>query len=465
MASPRQSSSRHRVALAGFILASALITLDGTAANIALPAIGRELSLSVSRLQWISNAPLLTLAALLLPAGAIADRYGRVRVIRIGVIGFGAASFACAAAASGAWLIAGRLLQGAAAALILPAVLAELRAAYADAAERARMFGVWAAWTGVASAAGPLVGGGLVDLASWRAVFVTSGATAVAAALLLLGGARTASRPPRDPVPVIATVALTLLLGGLAYVLIEGPSAEWRTPGVLSAGVLAAISVAVLVRSPKRHLLFPRELVTAANCLPANAATFALYFGTFGLSFLLVLYTQQVLDYSGTWAAVALLPVSVMLFLAEPFGRLATRFGTRTLIMTGALVSAAGIVWMAAGPHPLPFWSRMMLGTAMFGLGISLAVSALTHAAVAAVPETCSGAASGLNHAAVRTAGLVSIALLGSLAAPGQSEAISVDGFRRAMMVCGIVVAVGGVASTALMKDEEPGGLETAQST
>jgi MFS family permease len=446
--------------LAGLMLASAVITLDGTAATVALPSIGRDLSVPISRLQWIGNAPLLMLAALLLPAGAVADRYGRVRVIRIGVAIFAAASLACAAAASDLALIAARLAQGLGGALILPAVLAVLRGAYADDAERARIFGAWAAWTGAAAAAGPLAGGALVDLLHWRAVFAPAAAAALAAMLLL----RRESTPAGDatrrhPIPLRSTAALAALLGAVAYLLIEGPSARldiWRAAALGGAAVAAA---AVLARDPGRGVLFPRELLHAQNCIPANAATFALYFGMFGLSFLLALYTQQALGYSALGAAVVLLPMSVMLFLAEPFGRVAARVGTQPLIVAGSLTAAAGIYWIAAGPHPLAFWSRMMTGAALFGLGVSLAVSALTHAAVAAVPAQCAGAASGLNHATVRAAGLVSIALLGSLAAPGASEAISAEGFRLALTICATVVAAGGVAGAVLLREEAPGGL------
>lgn len=448
--------------LAGLILASTVITFDGTAATVALPAIGRDLSTSVPRLQWISNAPLLMLAALLLPAGTLADRYGRVRAIRGGLVCFVAASAACAAAGSDAALIGARLAQGVGGALILPAALAVLRAAYEDAAERTRAFGIWAAWTGVASAAGPLMAGALVDLLTWRAVFVTS-AGAAAAAWLLLRRSVPAEGPARaHPLPIRPAIALVALLGALAYLLIEGRGEGVATWRIMLLAASALVSIGVLARDPARDALLPRELVTRQNCLPANAATFAHYFGMFGLSFLLALYTQQALGYSALWTAVVLLPISVMLFLAEPFGRLATRVGAQPLIIAGTLSAAAGIYWIGAGPHPLAFWSRIMVGTALFGLGVSLAASALTHAAVAAVPDTCAGAASGLNHATVRAAGLVAIALLGSLAAPGRSDAISAEGFQRAMTICAVVVAAGGVAGSIRLRDEEPGGLTTA---
>lgn len=400
-------SRRH---LAGLILASALVTLDGTATTIALPAIGRDLSAPISRLQWVANAPLLVLAALLIPAGALVDRLGRLRMLRAGLLVFVGAMAGCAAAWSDEALIGVKLAVGAAGALVLPAGLAALRSAYTDAAERTRIFGVWAAWTGVASAAGPLLAGALVDLVSWRAVFAASGC-AGAAALLLLARHTPASVEPRSsPLPV-----------GAAF----------------------------------------GELRKSRNCLPANTATFALYFGLFGLSFLLAIYVQQVLRYNALRAALVLLPISVLLFFAERFGKLAAAAGTRTLIVSGAAIGAAAIAWLATGPEPLPFWSRIIAGTAAFGLGISLAVSAITHVAVAGVPDNCAGAASGLNHAVVRLAGLAAVALLGAIAAPGASDAVTTEGFRRAMLVCAVVVATVGLTGAAFVRDDEPGGLES----
>jgi predicted MFS family arabinose efflux permease len=447
-----------RSQLAGLILASALITLDGTATTIALPVIGRDLSASVSRLQWIANAPLLMLAAMLMPAGLLADRYGRIRVMRIGLLAFACAAVAAAAAGSAGAIVAAKLAQGAAGALVLPASLAILRGAHSDPAKRTRVFGVWAAWTGAASAAGPLLAGALVDLWSWRAVFIPPAVAAVVAVALLGTEARSESADSR-PIPVRATVALIVLLGGMAYLFMQGPVTGLRDPRTALGAALAAASAVVLARDRHRDALFPRELLTSRNCLPANATTFAMYFGMFGLSFLIVLYGQQVLGYSAMWTALVLLPISVMLLFAERFSLLTASMGTRSLIVTGALAAAGGIAWMCTSSPPLPFWSHLIPGTALFGLGISLSVSALTNAAVAAVPDTCAGVASGLNHAVVRAAGMIAVALLGSIAAPGISDVVSGEGVQRAMMICAAVVATGGVAGAALLRDHEPGGM------
>ncbi|HET7620250.1 MAG TPA: MFS transporter [Vicinamibacterales bacterium] len=445
--------------LAALILASALITLDGTATNIALPAIGRDLSASMPRLQWIANAPLLALAAMLLPAGTAADRFGHVRLVRIGLMLFVAASVACALAWSDAAIIGAKLGQGAGGALVLPATLAVLRSAYGDAAERTRVLGIWAAWTGAAGAAGPLLAGVLVDVLSWRAVFIPP-IVAGAAAVMLLKRESAGRARGSSPVPGFATAALMVVLGAFAYLVMHASRSGLNDGLLLIPAALAVAAGVALSRDPQRQVLFPRELVTSRNCLPANGITFALYFGMFGLSFLLALYVQQVLHYSAMWAAVVLLPMSIMLLFAERFGRLTASVGTRWVVLGGALLAAGSLAWIGSAPHPVPFWSHIILGTACLGLGISAAVSALTHAAVAAVPETCAGAASGLNHAVVRAAGLIAVALLGSIAAPGASDVISADGFRRAVLMCAAVVAAGGIAGSVRLRDDKPGGVE-----
>jgi hypothetical protein len=343
---------------------------------------------------------------------------------------------------------------------VLPGTLAVLRSAYDDAAERTRVLGIWAAWTGAAGAAGPLLAGLLVDVISWRAVFVPSILVGAAAVILLkrevdAGGARAST-----PVPGFATAALMVVLGAFAYLLMHASRNGLNDVLLLVPASLAVAAGVVLSRDPQRQLLFPRELVTSRNCLPANAITFALYFGMFGLSFLLALYVQQVLHYSAMWAAVVLLPMSIMLLFAERFGRLTASVGTRWVVLGGALLAAGSLAWIGSAPHPVPFWSHIILGTACLGLGISAAVSALTHAAVAAVPDTCAGAASGLNHAVVRAAGLIAVALLGSIAAPGASDAISADGFQRAVLMCAAVVAAGGIAGSVRLRDDKPGGVQ-----
>lgn len=444
--------------LAGLILASALVTFDGTATTVALPAIGRDLSTTVWGLQWIGNAPLLVMAALLLPAGTLVDRIGPTRVLRAGLISFSVSAILCAAAPSLAVLIGARLGLGAAGALLLPASLASLRNKFGTSTERARIFGVWAAWIGVASVVGPLLSAVLVQHVSWRSIFAVSILGGVVALALIGREAVVPRASRRERLPLMAAGALTLLLGAVAYLLSQAAAGGIDGTRLTAVLGVAAVAVLPLTRSSHRDLLLPGELLRAHNCVPANVATFGLYFGLFGTSFVIALYTQQVLDYSAFRAAIALLPLSAMLVLSEPFGRVAARIGARTLVIAGVITAVAGVSWIAVGPQPLGLWSHLCVGTGLFGLGTSMAVSALTHAAVAAVPETCAGVASGLNHAIVRAAGLVAIALLGAIAAPGFSEVVSEDGFRRSMVTCACVVATLGVSGSLWLRDEEPGG-------
>jgi hypothetical protein len=250
-----------------------------------------------------------------------------------------------------------------------------------------------------------------------------------------------------------------VLLGSVAYVLMQASRTGLTDALLMVSAALAVAAGVALGRDPQRDVLFPRRLVIARNCVNANATTFALYFGMFGLSFLLVLYVQQVLQYSALWAAAVLLPISIMLLLAERFGRLTSFVGSRWLVLGGALLAAGGIAWIGSAAHPVPFWSYVILGTTVFGLGLSVAVPALTHAVVAAAPEECAGVASGLNHAVVRAAGLIAIALLGSIAAPGASDAVSAEGFTHAVLLCAAIVAVGGLAGSLRIRDDEPGGI------
>lgn len=229
-------------------------------------------------------------------------------------------------------------------------------------------FGVWAAWTGVASAAGPLLAGAFVEVWSWRAVFLPSAVAGLVALVLLQREATPEPTVGGVRVPLVATIALMISLGAVAYLLTVGFRVALHGVWVVLPVGLSVTGGVVLARNRHRHVILPAELVRARNCLPANAATFALYFGMFGLSFLIVLYVQQVLRYSAMWAAVLLLPMSIMLLFAERLARLTAFTGMRWLIVAGTLSAAAAIGWLGATGHPLPFWPQMIVGIALFGL-------------------------------------------------------------------------------------------------
>jgi MFS family permease len=385
------------------MLASALVTFDGTAVTLALPAIRRALEVPPSSLHWISDAPLLLLAVMLLPAGSLADRHGHFRTLRHGLLIFAASAALAASAASTAVLMTARAAQGIGAAFILPSAFAVIRAAIDNPHRQARKFGVLAAWTGAAAVAGPLLGGVLADVLTWRAVFALTAATAFASYIAL-----------------------------------------WRARDV---------------RRTAAASMFPVELIRRRNCVAANVATFGLYVGVFGLPFVIALYLQDVLDYSALTTSLAILPLSTMMFFSAPFAKWGAQLGSRRLIAIGSVIAAAGAGWMAAFPASVPIWTTVVLGNSLFGLGVSIAVSPLTQAAIAGVDKSCAGSASALNHAVVRAAGLVGIALLGSIAGSHASDGFTLEGFRSAMSMCGAIGATCGVGGALLLRDEEAGVL------
>jgi MFS family permease len=435
-------------------IASALITFDGTAVTVALPAIGRELNLTFSRLQWIPNAQLLTVAALLLPAGALADRIGRGRVLKVGLLCYAATSGLAAWSHSDLSLIAARALQGGAGALLLPSALALMRTGFNDRDERTRRYAIWAAWTGGAGVMGPLVGAFFADFITWRGIFGVCSCGA-AAALLLLDGSEDDKSRRSESFPFGGAVLLAALLAATAYLLIEGGQGDWRSLDLIASAAIIVLSLGMAARTTSLRALLPSEVVRNRNCVMANAATFAFYCGVFGIPFLVVMYTQQVLGYSALMASAGVLPVSLMLLVAERVSWVGLRIGTKWIVVIGSMTAALGIGWMANAPHPVPFWSYLVMGTFLFGAGLALVVSSLTHAAVASVSDHSAGIASGLHHATVRVAGLMAIALLGSIAAHDQSGRVSTDGFRRAMLVCSVIVGAGGITCGFRLRDEE----------
>jgi predicted MFS family arabinose efflux permease len=386
--------------------ASALVTLEGGAVTMALPAIAQSVELVVSQLQWISLAHLVAMSALLLPGGALADRLGYGLVLRVGMLIYAASATLAATSTSGAVLIAARALQGGAAALVLPCVVAMISVSANDSIERARRFGVWAAWTGAAGVVGPFVGAAASDMASWRAIFAMSVAVSAGTFLLL------------RPAP---------------------PKFETRQP-----------SQGRLLRAVLEH----------RNCLSANATTFAWYAAVFGLTFLIAAYTQEALGYSALMAAAGLLPASLALLLSDSVSPVAMLMGTRRSIVVASLAAGLGIAWIAAGPHPLPFWSHLVPGMTLFGLGIAVGVSPLTHAAICSLPVALAGAGSGLHHATVRVAGLAGIAIVSAVAT--QDGNMTREGFRGALLACGSLVSIGGSVCGLYLRDDESGGLQRA---
>jgi EmrB/QacA subfamily drug resistance transporter len=445
------STGTQRRLLAAAVLASFVSFLDGSIVTIALPAIDRDLGGGVVTQQWVVDGYLLTVSAFILLSGAVSDRFGRLRVLRIALVAFAATSVLCAVAPTAGVLVAARILQGVAGALLVPGSLGLIIAVFEGPAQ-AKAIGSWTAWTSVSQLFGPVVGGLMVDQLGWRSVFLL-GLLPAAASMLLLGRQRDAAR---EGVPAridLWSAALTALgLGALTVGLIEiggGRNAVLPSSAAIALLVVGAALLAGFVARDRRAAspLVPPALFRSRNFTAGNAATFFIY-GAGGLAFLVpAIYVQQVLGLRATVAALLGLPATILLIvLSGRFGALAGRIGPRVFMTVGPLVAAAGaVVWSFVGVVGDGGGRVALVATGMVvvGLGMSITVAPLTAAVLGAVPESESGIGSAVNNAVARVAGLITTATVGLLL----GGAVQTPGFVRVTLVVALLMAVGGAAS------------------
>ncbi|HET6634053.1 MAG TPA: DHA2 family efflux MFS transporter permease subunit [Streptomyces sp.] len=461
------ASRTGRWMLAATVLGSAMGFLDATVVNVALPAIGRELGAGVSALQWVLDGYLLTLAALILLGGSLADHYGRRRIFSLGVVCFTVPSVLCAAAPSAGVLIVARALQGVGAALLTPGSLALIQASYRP-ADRARAIGAWSALTGVASALGPIVGGYLIDALSWRWIFLINVPIGLA---VLVTAARHVpeSRDPgaTGPLDVRGGLLATLGLAGLTYALIEGPRGETPAWLVLAALVIGCCALVAFVVNERRVAapMLPLGVFTSGPFLSANAVTFTVYAALGGVFFLLVVFLQTSLGYSPLAAGAASLPVTVlMLLLSSRAGALAQRVGPRLPLTVGPLLLAAGMLLMLRIGAGDGYVTAVLPAVVVFGLGLATTVAPVTATALAAAPAEHSGLASGINNAVSRVAQLAAVAALPPLAGIAGSDfqdpAAFTGGFHTAMVITAALAAAGGLLAFVTVRSDVLRGAE-----
>jgi len=434
-----------RLVLAIAILGSFVSFLDGTLANVALPAIRAELGGGLSVQQWIVDAYLITLGALILIAGALSDTFGRLGVFRAGLIGFGITSAAIALAPSVELLIVFRALQGAAGALLVPSSLALIMANFRDAAQ-ARAIGSWTGWTSVASLAGPVIGGGFIDLLSWRAAFGIN-LVPIAVALVLLSKLEQRDvRRPHAAVDFLSAVLVVAGLGGVVFALIEQARFGWANPIIwvpLASGAAALVAF-VLRQARVPHPIMPLGLFGARNFSWGNVATVFVYAALYLSGFLIVVYLQQSAGFGATAAGLALIPSSIaLILLSSTVGRLAGRFGPRPFMTLGPLLMGAGFLLMLAIREPVNYWTQLLPGAVVFGLGLATTVAPLTSAILGAVETERSGIASAVNNAVSRIAGLVAVAFVGVIV----GVRLDLAGLHRGLIVCAGLSILGGVVS------------------
>ncbi|QHC59229.1 MFS transporter [Rathayibacter sp. VKM Ac-2760] len=438
------ATTRPRGVLVVAVLASFVAFLDGTVVNVALPAITRELGGGLAVQQWVVDGYLITLGALILVAGSLADRIGRARSMTIGLIGFGVTSLLCALAPTAEVLIVARMLQGAAGAILVPSSLALIIATVRGPAQ-AKTIGAWTAWTGTATIAGPVIGGLLVDAGSWRYVFALN-LLPIALTLLLLRRLGHVDSGTRVPIDGVGAVLGVIGLGGPVFALIEQERLGFTNPLVLVAliGGLAALVGFVLWERRTPDPMLPLSLFAARNFTVGNVSTAFVYgalsFGFFGLG----LYLQQGLGFSATLAGLATLPPTILLLLlSQVAGSLSARFGPRLFMGVGPLVAGVGFLLLAGVRPPADYATQLLPGILLFGLGLAITVAPLTSTILGAVDSRHSGVGSAVNNAVSRIAGLIAIAATSLIV----GDSLDAEGFTRAAIATAVLLFAGGLVS------------------
>jgi len=409
-----------RLTLVACILGSGIVFVDQTVVNVALPAIRRDLHAGLATQQWVVEAYLLTLGSLLLVGGSLSDLFGRRRIFALGLAGFGVTSILCAVAPTSALLAGARALQGATGALLVPSALAVIVAAFNE-DERGAAIGTWTAWAGISTIIGPLLGGLLIQASSWRLVFaINLLPIALAIYLVIRHVPQTLDETQHRHIDILGAVLCAAGLAGVVTAVIEEPTHSF---GNLLVGPLLAVGVVCLtlflaqeMRSPDPML--PLALFRRRNFAVGNASTLLVYAALGGSTFFISVYLQQVAGYRPVDAGLALLPVTLLMFvLSRRFGALADRLGPRLFMGVGPLVAGVGLLWFVRLGAHVSYVKDVLPGAVVFALGLSITVAPLTAAVLAGVDDHHAGIASGVNNAVARVAGLLAIAGVGAVVA------------------------------------------------
>jgi EmrB/QacA subfamily drug resistance transporter len=439
------TQAQKRLVLVAAILGTTVVTVDSTVVNVALPAIADDLGGGLAGQQWTSNAYLVTLGSLLLIGGSLGDLFGERRVFALGVAGFGVTSLLCALAPTIELLVVARALQGVCGALLTPAALAVIVAVFPP-DERGKAVGAWTAWGGIGTVLGPLIGGQLVDSASWRWIFaINIPVVLITLYLVFRAVPEGRERPAEARVDVVGATLCALGLAGMTFGLIEQPLRGWGDPAVFLTLAIGAVLFAGFIAWEARtpHPMLPLGLFRRRNFAIGNIQTFSMYGGLGVLFFLLVLFLQQIAGYSALEAGLSSVPVTIVMFaLSMRFGMLADRYGPRLFMGVGPLVAAVGLALFLPMDADVDYVTDLLPGLLVFALGLSMTVAPLTATVLADADEHNAGIASGTNNAIARVASLVAIAAVGALVADGYGSKLESELSPRAAARPAVQVAV-----------------------
>ena len=434
-----------RLVLIVAILASFVTFLDGSVVGVALPSIGKQLGGGLVTQQWVNDAYLITLGTLILAAGSLSDIFGRKKMLVIGLYGFLVASVLCAVSPTSEMLILSRALQGIAGTLLVPSSLALIISSFEGKAQ-SKAIGSWTAWTGIAFVIGPLIGGLMVDFASWRLVFAIN-IIPISLALVMLRSLHIkseASNKKRVDIPGIILGILSL--GGIVYALIEQGHYGWQNPlvyGSLITGFIALVSFVVHERRTPQPML-PLILFSTRNFSVGNVATFFIYAALSLQGFLLVLFLQQTAHYSAVAAGLTTIPITIiMFFLSSRFGVLSGTYGPRLFMAIGPILAGCGALLMLRVRLPTEYFTQILPGIIVFGLGLSMTVAPLTSAILGSIKSSQAGIGSAINNAVSRIAGLIAIAAIGIFI----DSDVSLAGFHIGITLCAGLLIFGGIIS------------------
>ena len=438
-------SRTERLVLSIAVLAAFVTFLDGSVINVALPAIEKELGGGITAQQWVVDAYLISLGTLILLAGSLSDAFGRMLILKVGLIGFAASSLLIAIAPTWQLLVVLRGVQGVAGALLVPSALAIIIATFSGVAQ-AKAIGTWTGWTSAAFLAGPLLGGLFVDFLSWRLVFAINVIPIAVTLFLIYKLDAKFEKPENAGIDWLGAVLGIIGLGGPVFALIEQGNFGWGSPVILLPFVLGLVSLAafILRQRTAKHPMLPLALFAVRNFSVGNVATTLIYAALSLGGFLVGIYLQEVAGYSATWAGLAFLPITIAsIALSSKFGELAGRFGPRLFMGIGPIIGGVGYLLMLTTGSDVNYWTQLLPGVLLFSIGLTATVAPLTAAILGSIPPGQSGIGSAINNAVSRIAGLVAIAFVGVIVGP----TLDVDSFHRGLIVTAVLLIAGGIVS------------------